>query len=73
MPVMDGFEVATKIRLSNILKDIPILLLTGWDKDYIEENSKNNIGLKIDGYIQKPVNVDIIKALVKNILSRDRN
>ncbi|MBW4564811.1 MAG: response regulator [Mojavia pulchra JT2-VF2] len=73
MPVMDGFEVITKIKQSDIFKNIPILVVTGLDENYIQENINKNIDLKIDGYIQKPINVDSVLTLVKNILSKARN
>jgi len=51
MPLMDGFEVAEKIREDNELKDIPLIMLTA---------SETNVGdiqkahdLKLAGYLKK--------------------
>ncbi|MDZ8055341.1 MAG: response regulator [Aulosira sp. ZfuVER01] len=68
MPVMDGFEVASKIRQSDKFKDIPILLVTGWKEDFFDINNKKYIELKIDGYIQKPVDFDTVTYQVRKIL-----
>jgi CheY-like chemotaxis protein len=64
MPVMDGFEVIEHIQESNKLKKIPVLLVTAIDFGDIKDN-KN---IKIDGYIQKPIDFDSVVSQVKKIL-----
>ena len=51
MPVMDGIEVARRIRLINWLADIPIIMLTGKsEKDTVRECLKAGA----NDYIVKP-------------------
>ncbi|OUL25021.1 response regulator [Nostoc sp. T09] len=62
MPVMDGFEVVQRIRQSNKLKSLPVLLVTGM---YIDDT---NLDIKVDGFIQKPINIDTVISQVRAIL-----
>ena len=65
MPVMDGFNLAKKIR--NLDQYMPIIFLTA--KNQKEDRIK---GLKIgaDDYITKPFEVDELILRIKNILRR---
>ncbi|OUL31650.1 response regulator [Nostoc sp. 106C] len=62
MPVMDGFEVVQRIRESNKLKSLPVLLVTGMNID------DTNLDIKVDGFIQKPINIDTVISQVRAIL-----
>jgi CheY-like chemotaxis protein len=64
MPVMDGFEVVRHIRKSTKFKFIPILLVTGFDYD----DAQKADDIKINGFIQKPIEPDTVIAQVRIIL-----
>ncbi|KAF3889159.1 MULTISPECIES: response regulator [Nostocales] len=66
MPDMDGYEVVRRIRKLDKLNSLPILLVTGVDKNDIQDNSD----VRVDGLIQKPIDVDAIIAQVQAILDR---
>lgn len=67
MPVMDGWSVLKNIRNDNILKNIPIIMLTAIDDDY-----KQVAGLKqgADDYIVKPFVFPNLLARIEALLRR---
>ncbi|UCG56719.1 MAG: response regulator [Phycisphaerales bacterium] len=67
----DGFEMSREIKSDPQLKDIPILMLTSIeDKTGIE--FKSTAGdpkwLPVDGFLDKPVEPDVLLAEVKKLL-----
>ncbi len=63
MPDMDGFEIATMIRQSDRNANIPIIFLTAYDANN-EDIRKGYILGGVD-FIQKPFNMEILKAKVE--------
>ncbi len=71
MPVMDGFKTLEAIRKKSGFKDIPVLLLTSLDRDYLKIKG---LELGADDYITKPFNEAELMARVKAALRRaERN
>ncbi len=64
MPKMSGWELIKKIRNNQNIKNIEIIILTGWaaeiTKDLFQEH-------KIFGILEKPVKVDIINKLLSKV------
>jgi PleD family two-component response regulator len=72
MPDMDGFDVMTKLKTSNITCDIPIIIITGL-KSVEDEEKAFNLGA-VD-IILKPFEYRIVKARSRNqiqIVNRQR-
>ncbi|MBW4458626.1 MAG: response regulator [Nostoc indistinguendum CM1-VF10] len=67
MPKMDGFEVVRHLRESTKFKFIPILLVTSFDED----DAEKAFDIKIDGFIKKPIDPDLVTAKVQAILARN--
>lgn len=69
MPEMDGFEVCSRLKLSPKTLDIPVVFITsmGEEVDYLK-------GLKVGAidYIEKPINPEVVKARVKNLIQVKR-
>ena len=65
MPVMDGYEVARKLKIMEKTQKIPIIFVT--TKDEAEDETKG-LTLGAVDYITKPLNASILKARVKNQL-----
>ena len=63
MPEMDGFETAALIREADRTADIPIIFLTAYDTDNEEIRKGYNLG-GVD-FIQKPFNMEVIRAKVE--------
>jgi DNA-binding response OmpR family regulator len=63
MPIMDGWEFARQFR-SAISKTIPILIMSGVERAKLQQSK-----LAVDGYIEKPFDLDRMIALVRRTLS----
>ena len=66
MPVMDGFEVATQVRHSEVLKNIPIIMITSRSGEK-HRNRASEIG--VDEYVIKPFQEKLLLESISNHLS----
>lgn len=69
MPIMDGLEMAKQIRRNVPVSDTPIILLTAKDDRSTELES---INLKVDGFIAKPFDPEILVSRIAQILESKR-
>lgn len=63
MPEMDGIETARQIR-SAVSEHIPIILLTSYDWDRLEEEAEQ---AGVDGFLPKPFFVSALKEKVRQL------
>ena len=68
MPEMDGFETCRRLKASAPLKDIPVVFVTALSE--IEAESKG-LAMGAADYLSKPVNVDIARQRICNLLERE--
>ncbi len=70
MPGMDGFDVCRRLKDDPQTQSIPVIFVTGKDKE--EDEAR---GLEIGGidYVTKPVRPPIVRARVKNHLELKRS
>ena len=62
MPVLNGYEAAAILKNDEAVKDIPILVITGQEREEVEER----INGMYDGYVSKPFKkADLIKATMQ--------
>lgn len=67
MPIMNGFEVAKGVRALNRVDSINIPIVAVLTDD--EEDCKSKIeGVGMNGFIRKPISVDIIKKTLRTYL-----
>jgi len=65
MPGMRGFEVLEKLKADRKTLSIPVLMLSALN----DGNSKQQaISRYVDGYIEKPVNMDLLKSRIEGSL-----
>ena len=67
LPGMKGTEVCAKAKSDPRLKDIPVLMMTGEFRE--TEDKVKGFSLGADDYIVKPVDISILSARVKAMLS----
>ena len=67
LPGMKGTEICGHIKSDVRVKDIPVLMMTG-EFRAVEDKVKG-FGLGADDYILKPVDISILSARVKAMLS----
>ncbi|MFT6325735.1 MAG: chemosensory pili system protein ChpA (sensor histidine kinase/response regulator) [Crocinitomicaceae bacterium] len=68
MPRMDGFEVATQMRHSSQLKDIPIIMITSRTGDKHKERA---MGIGVNDYMGKPFQEDKLLAAISQLTDLD--
>jgi len=69
MPEMDGFEVCRRLKSLPRLKHVPVMFITAATDITTEE-----LGLSLGAadYIAKPINVEIARQRIRNLLERER-
>lgn len=65
MPEMDGYQVLEKLKADEVLKTIPVIMVTTIDNI---ESVIRCIQLGADDYITKPIQPEILKARISNSL-----
>jgi len=63
MPEMDGYDVLTVLKSSDMTKEIPVIFITGLDDQESEEKA---LTLGAADYITKPLGSEIVKLRVLN-------
>jgi len=64
MPVMDGLELARRVRAQENGRDIRLIALTGWD-DEAHRNEATDAGF--DDYLVKPVSPATLRELLARV------
>lgn len=65
MPGLDGFGVLAEMNKTGLIKQIPVILITG---DYFDDNILKAYHLGVSDVANKPFNVEIIKKRVENVV-----
>ncbi|HAM52612.1 MAG TPA: hypothetical protein DCP92_18645 [Nitrospiraceae bacterium] len=66
LPKLSGFDVAMRLKETETLKKIPILMLTALSQ---EANIERGYSLGIEDYLTKPFNVEHLFLKIKKYLS----
>lgn len=69
MPVMDGFETFRRLRTHAALRNIPIVFVTAMHDMTAE---MDGLALGAADYIAKPIQVDIARQRIRNLMERER-
>lgn len=67
MPEMDGYTLTANIRSLPNLKDVPIIALTA---NVMKGDRERSIQAGCDGYIQKPIDIDMIVTQIERFIKR---
>lgn len=65
MPVMDGFQLLSRIRSDQNMKDMPVIITSQGDAD----SEQRALQMKADDFIAKPYKPEIIRHRVHNALA----
>ena len=65
LPDADGFDILERVRQHPVLKDVPVIMLTG---KATRESVIKGISLGADGYITKPCSPDSLMQGVRTVL-----
>ena len=66
MPDMDGYEVLSKLKSSEITQNIPVVFITGLDS---KDDTEKGLAQGASDYIAKPFNASNVKDKVRNQIS----
>jgi len=66
MPIETGKDIFIRIKKKPLAKDIPVCFLTGVNE---REKIQEVMSLSPDGYLLKPVNMDMLKSTIINLTS----
>jgi DNA-binding response OmpR family regulator len=69
MPLMDGVELARKIKNETFTAHIPVILLTAMGS---EEKQLEGLKAGVNDYITKPFTFEILASRVKNLLAQQK-
>jgi signal transduction histidine kinase len=69
MPEMDGYETCRRLKADPKLRNIPVIFITAMTGSDAESVG---LGLGAADYITKPVNVEIAKQRINNLLEREQ-
>ena len=69
LPGIDGIELLSRMRASNALRDIPVIMATAKDTEY---DKIHGLDLGADYYLAKPFGVMELVSCVKAVLRRCR-
>lgn len=65
LPVMDGIMATEKIRASDGLSSVPVIAVTAHQETDFREGAK---AAGFDAYVTKPIDIDFLSGLIKNLL-----
>jgi CheY-like chemotaxis protein len=68
LPLMDGFEVARKLRSISILSDVPIVAVTSYA---MAGDREKILAAGCTGYMRKPINTDTFSSEIGRFLAQD--
>jgi len=69
LPEVDGYEITTRLRQMEGLSNIPIVALTA---NVLKGDRERSLDAGCDGYIQKPIDVDLLPAQIAAFLRQAR-
>jgi DNA-binding response OmpR family regulator/nitrogen-specific signal transduction histidine kinase len=67
MPVMDGIELARKIKTEMLTAHIPVILLTAMGS---EEKQLEGLKVGVNDYITKPFTFEILASRIRNLIAQ---
>ena len=69
MPEMDGFETCRRLMAEPLLKDVPVVFVTALGEF---DSEIKGLTLGAADYITKPINIEIARQRIRNLLERER-
>ena len=70
MPEMDGYALTAKIKENEAYRNIPVIAVTA---NVMRGDMERSLKAGCDGYIQKPIDIDILTEQIERYLKRKSN
>ncbi len=71
MPGLDGYSVCRLIRKEELVKSIPVIIMSGERKS--DKDVLTGFDVGVDDYVAKPFVLPVLKARIQAILKRARD
>ena len=68
LPEIDGYEVTSRLKQIDALAQVPIIAMTA---NVMKGDREKTLAAGCDGYIQKPIDVDLLADQINNYLAID--
>ncbi|MCA9958659.1 MAG: response regulator [Anaerolineales bacterium] len=69
LPEIDGYTMTQQLRQIDKLATIPIVAMTA---NVMKADREKSVAAGCDGFIQKPINVDLLPDQIREYLSRNK-
>jgi two-component system cell cycle response regulator DivK len=66
LPEIDGYEVTSRLKQMSALAQVPIIAMTA---NVMKGDRERTLAAGCDGYIQKPIDVDLLPDQINRFLS----
>lgn len=70
MPDMDGYTLTAKIKEKEAFQNVPVVAMTA---NVMRGDKERSLEAGCDGYIQKPIDIDLLPEQVERFLNRRAN
>ena len=70
LPEIDGYEVTSRIKMIPQLTHVPVIAMTA---NVMQGDREKSLAAGCDGYIQKPIDIDILPDQIAKFLSRSNH
>ena len=70
MPEMDGYTLTAKIKENKAFENVPVIAMTA---NVMRGDKERSLEAGCDGYIQKPIDIDLLPEQVERYLRRKAN
>ena len=68
LPELDGYEVTARLKQLPDLADVPIIAVTA---NVMKGDREKTLAAGCDGYIQKPIDIDLLPSQIESFLKKD--
>ena len=70
LPEIDGYQVTSRIKMIPQLAHVPIVAMTA---NVMKGDREKSLAAGCDGYIQKPIDIDLLPEQIADFLSRNNH
>jgi two-component system cell cycle response regulator DivK len=67
LPELDGYEVTSRLKMAPKLAQVPVIAMTA---NVMRGDREKSLAAGCDGYIQKPIDIDLLPEQVARFLAR---
>ena len=68
LPEIDGYEVTARLKQLPNMADVPIIAVTA---NVMKGDREKTLAAGCDGYIQKPIDIDLLPSQIDSFLKKD--